>query len=72
MAPKDYLTVEAFICTYCAIDPTDVPGKLLCAGDRELLCCFGKHCLAAGEDVLGPGMIEADKDKGEMCHLGLG
>ena len=70
MAPKDMKTCNACICCYDAIDLTDI--KVLCVSEGEELCCFGKGCLAAGEDVLGPGMIEVDKDKGEICHLGLG
>jgi hypothetical protein len=70
MAPKDYMTVEACVCSYIAIDPTDV--KVCCVSEGEELCCFGKYCCAAGEAVLGPGPIAADKDKGEICHCGCG
>ena len=70
MAPKDYKTVGACMCFYSAIDLTDI--KVCCVSEGEELCCFGKYCCAAGEAVLGPGPIEADKDKGEICHLGCG
>ena len=70
MAPKDMKTCNACICCYDAIDLTDI--KVLCVSEGEQCCIFSKTCLAAGEDVLGPGMIEVDKDKGEICHLGLG
>ena len=70
MAPKDYKTFGACICCYNAIDLTDI--KVLCVSEGEQCCIFSKTCLAAGEDVLGPGMIEVDKDKGEICNLGLG
>ena len=70
MAPKDMMTGSACICCYAACDMTDI--KILCVEEGEQLCCFMKGCFAAGEPVLGPGMIEADKEKGEMCNLGLG
>ena len=69
MAPKDMKTCNACICCYDAIDLTDI--KVLCVSEGEQCCIFSKTCLAAGEDVLGPGMIEVDKDKGEICNLGL-
>ena len=69
MAPKDMKTCNACICCYQALDFADI--KLLCVSEGEQCCVFSKTCLAAGEDVLGPGLIEADKDKGEICHLGL-
>merc|ERR1719274_311887 len=69
MAPKDMKT-NACICCYQALDLADI--KLLCVSEGEQCCIFSKTCLAAGEDVLGPGMIEVDKDKGEICNLGLG
>ena len=70
MAPKDYKTFAGTICCYQAFDFTDI--KVLCVSEGEQCCIFSKTCLAAGEDVLGPGMIEVDKDKGEICNLGLG
>ena len=69
MAPKDMKTCNACICCYQALDFADI--KLLCVSEGEQCCIFSKTCLAAGEDVLGPGMIEVDKDKGEICNLGL-
>ena len=69
MAPKDMKTCNACICCYQALDLADI--KLLCVSEGEQCCIFSKTCLAAGEDVLGPGMIEVDKDKGEICNLGL-
>lgn len=70
MAPKDIMTVGSCCCCYEGFDFTDI--KLLCVAEGESLCVFGKSCLAAGEPVLGPGMLEFDAAKGEKCNLGLG
>jgi hypothetical protein len=46
--------------------------KFLCVQEGEQLCLFSKGCLAAGEEMLGPGMLPLNEDKNEKCNLGLG
>jgi hypothetical protein len=60
----------ACCCQYTAFDFSDI--KLLCVDEEEFLCIFAKGCLAAGEPVLGPGMIPPVEEKGEICNLGCG
>jgi hypothetical protein len=73
MAPKDMMNFSACCCYYNAVDFTDI--KLLCVGEGEQCCIFAKSCLAAGEPMLGPGMIPKNPEKhgdGEICNLGCG
>ena len=67
MAPKDMKTCNACICCYQALDFADV----------KLLCFVGRAVLRLRQDGLAAARAcsaragEADKDKGEICNLGL-